>query len=140
MIKAVSLSRLQKGTALQMRSPGNGVISVGRSRKKKKKPYPGRISAEKKNRVKTKLTQKDNKQIEDALNKSIYSVADLNKMLGSDFGTIEEKLLDEYIRNKSKKESAYAQTRENGFFMIRKLSRPEMMYSGYSSTLIRFSV
>ncbi len=71
---------------------------------------------QKKNRVKTKLTQKDNKQIEDALNKSIYSVADLNKMLGSDFGTIEEKLLDEYIRNKSKKESAYAQLVKTDFY------------------------
>lgn len=37
-------------------------------------------------------------------------------MLGSDFGTIEEKLLDEYIRNKSKKESAYAQLVKTDFY------------------------
>lgn len=62
---------------------------------------------QKKNRIKTKLTKKDEKQIEDTVSKGMYSLVALNKMLGEEKTSIESKLLDEYVKNRSEREKHY---------------------------------
>lgn len=71
---------------------------------------------EKKNRILTKLTKKDQKKINDAVTSNISSIADLNQMLHNvSEETVEDFLIKSLNKQISLKESSYSVLNNSGF-------------------------